>query len=517
MQNIIAMGKIKIMLVLEGTYPFYDGGVSTWAHTLCDRVNNADFVLYSITASYNTKLKYDLPPSVKKLIQVPLWSPDEPADYINSGANYTEIIIKKNRTTDHIVSQRFVPLLEELLTHIYYDIDDSARLDHVFIDLWHYFEKFDFKETMLKQQVWDTYREFICSIGVSEGEPEPKLLELTTGMRWLYRLLTPLSIPVPKVDVVHLTMSGFALLPALIANYKYKAPIILTEHGVFIRERLLAINSSGYSFFLKKFLIRFSENIARLAYHKADVILSVNQFNKKWELQYGAAPEKLRVAYNGIDHTLFKPRPKPLHLQQTPTVIALARIFDLKDITTMIQSCAVVKRKIPNVEFIVYGDNTSVPEYTEECEALIAELGLKNNFKLMGARASPQELFCEGDISILTSVSEGFPYTILESMSCGIPVVATDVGGTAEALDDEISGFICKPRDPEAIGRRVIQLLTDKELREQMSRNGRKRIIENFTMATFIGTYERVYQEVYYKPQPLIINRVLSLKEYVSV
>lgn len=512
------MGKIKVMLVLEGTYPYYDGGVSTWAHTLCDRVENADFVLYSITANYNTKLKYDLPSSVKQLIQVPLWSPDEPGDYTNNGADYTETIIKKNRTTERIVSQHFVPLLEELLTHIYYDIQDPSRLDRLFILMWHYFKQFNFKETMLKQQVWDAYREFICSIGVSEGEPEPKLLELTTGMRWLYRLLTPLSIPVPKVDVVHLTMSGFALLPALIANYKFNAPIVLTEHGVFIRERLLAINSSGYSFFLKKFLIRFSENIARLAYYKADVILSVNQFNKKWELQYGAVPEKLRVAYNGIDHTLFKPRPKPIHLCQTPTVVALARIFDLKDITTMIRSCAVVKRKIPNVEFIVYGDNTSVPEYTEECEALITELELKNNFKLMGPRSCPQELFCEGDISILTSVSEGFPYTVLESMSCGIPVVATDVGGTAEALDDQISGFICKPRDPEAIGTRVIQLLTDKDLREQMSRNARKRIIENFTMAKFIETYEQAYNEVHYKLQPSISipERVLSLKDYAS-
>tara|TARA_R110000850_G_scaffold277058_1_gene421795 strand:+ start:4215 stop:5750 length:1536 start_codon:yes stop_codon:yes gene_type:complete len=510
------MGKIKIMLVLEGTYPYCDGGVSTWAHTLCNRVDNADFTLYAITANYHTKSKYTLPQSVKHVIQVPLWSPDEPGDYTGEGVNYATTVSKKNRTTARIVSLRFVPLLEELLTHIYSDNHDPDRLDRVFIEMWHYFKLFDFKETMLEQQVWNTYREFVCTMGVRKGEPEPKLIELTTGMRWLYRLLTPLSVPVPKVDVVHLTMSGFALLPALIASYKYNTPIVLTEHGVFIRERLLAINSSGYSFFLKKFLICFSESIARLAYHKADIILSVNQFNKKWELQYGAAPEKLRVAYNGIDHTLFKPRPKPEHLRHTPTVVALARIFELKDIITMIRSCAVVKRKIPNVQFLVYGDKTSVPEYTAECEALIKELGLQNNFTLKGTRNCPQELFCEGDLSILTSVSEGFPYTILESMSCGIPVVATDVGGTAEALNHQVSGFICKPRDPEDIGNRVVQLLTDTHLREEMSRNARKRIIENFTMANFIETYERVYHEVHYKPQPVMPQHDLSLKKYAA-
>ena len=510
------MGKIKVMLILEGTYPYSGGGVSTWAHTLCDRVGNSDFVLYAITANYSTKLEYELPPSVKQVIQLPLWSPEEPGDYIVNETVYTERIIRKNRTNANIVSKLFVPLFGELLTHIYHDHQDSGHLNHVFIQMTNYFENYDFKETMLNQQVWDTYRDFVGAIGVKEGEPEPKLIELTVGMRWLYRLLTPLAIPVPKVDVVHLTLSGFALLPALIAKDRYDAPIVLTEHGVFIRERLLAINRSGYSFFLKKFLIRFSENIARLAYYKADVILSVNQFNKQWELRYGAAPEKLRVAYNGIDHVLFKPRPKAAHLHGIPTVVALARIFELKDIITMIRSCEVVKKKIPNVVFLVYGDTNAVPEYTLECTALVEELGLVENFKFMGSRGNPQKLFCEGDISILTSVSEGFPYTVLESMSCGIPVVATDVGGTAEALVDEVVGYICKPKDPEAIGARVIQLLLDEKLREQMGKNARARIVENFTMANFIGTYEQVYEEVHVPSRSKKIEYFKLFKKYAS-
>ncbi len=161
----------------------------------------------------------------------------------------------------------------------------------------------------------------------------------------------------------------------------------------------------------------------------------------------------------------------------------------------MIRSCEVVKNEIPNVRYLVYGDNNAVPEYTAECEKLIDELDLRNNFKLAGYHSKPHELFCEGDISILTSISEGFPYTVLESMSCGIPVVATDVGGVTEALDNSC-GYICKPKDFEEIGNRVVELLNDKALREKMGENARKKVIENFTIGKFIAEYEDVYERV---------------------
>jgi len=113
----------------------------------------------------------------------------------------------------------------------------------------------------------------------------------------------------------------------------------------------------------------------------------------------------------------------------------------------------------------------------------------------MGPKSEPHLIFPEGDLSILTSISEGFPYTVIESMSCGIPVVATDVGGVKEALD-EGSGFICKPKNHEEIGQRVIQLLQNEELRFQMGEHARKRVVENFTLKNFIEQYEEVYQQV---------------------
>ena len=74
------MGKQSVMLVLEGTYPFNGGGVSTWAHLLCSQVSNVNFKLYSINANFETTPKYDLSPNITQVVQVPLWTPDEPSD-----------------------------------------------------------------------------------------------------------------------------------------------------------------------------------------------------------------------------------------------------------------------------------------------------------------------------------------------------------------------------------------------------------------------------------------------------
>ncbi len=490
------MDKNSVLLVLEGTYPYDGGGVSTWAHILCNRVSTIDYKLYSINSDFEDKPRYELSDNISQVIQVPLWTPDEPYDYRSYGEEYYKTVGKKEWTTDAVVKRKFVPLFNRLLNIIYSNEQDMEKLDGVFKALWLYFEHYDYKETMRSKSVWITYRDTVSKLIVSELNPDASLIDLTVGLRWIYRFLIPLAIVnVPKVDIAHLTLSGFAIIPALIAHYKYGTKIMLTEHGVFIRERLLAINNSEYPFFLKNLLIRFSEAIARLVYYKSEAIVSVNNFNKKWELLYGANPDKIQVIYNGIDTDLFKPQPKPAHLLNIPTVVAAARVFDLKDIITMINSCAVVKKAIPNVQYLIYGDDQAVPEYTEECLSLINELALQDNFKFMGPRQDPHNIFPEGDISILTSISEGFPYTVLESMSCGVPVVATDVGGVNEALGNGC-GYSCKPKDAEEIGARVIELLSRKDLREFMSQNARKRVLDNFTIDKFIKQYENVYATV---------------------
>lgn len=489
--------KIKVLLVLEGSYPFSGGGISTWTHQLTHKVSNASFVIYSINANLEKEYKYELSENVDEVIQVPIWAPNEPHDYLDYGREYYKLVLQKEKTTNKKIQKKLIPVFKELINAIFNsETVEASDLDSIFFRMWKFFNKHDFKKTMTSISVWEAYREaIIANIEKEDYKYKITLLDLTIGLRWIYRFLIPFSIDIPKADISHITLSGFPIVPALTLKYKYKTPIMITEHGVFIRERLIAINSSEYSFFLKNLLIKFSECITKLAYYKADSILSVNSFNTTWEEVYGASKNKIKVIYNGVDHHLFRPRPKPDHLKNIPTVVAAARIFELKDILTMIRTCNVVRKTIPNVKFLVYGSKTAVPEYTKKCENLIDELHLRENFELAGFHSDPHLIYNIGDISILTSISEGFPFTVIESMSSGVPVVSTDVGGVYEALDEK-SGFICKPRNHEEIGSKVVKLLSDEKLKNEMSLHARQRVIDKFTIQRFIDGYEHAYDEL---------------------
>lgn len=490
--------KIKVLLITEGTYPYNTGGVSTWAHSLCTDVKNVDYSIYSINAVVEKTTKYPISSSVKKIIQVPMWSPDEPFDCVDYDLKYSTILSKREHTTEEKIAREFSPIFESFINEIYSENHSVQTLDNCFYEMWLFFESNDYKLTMTSESVWNSFSKTIKA-QLSPAEIDAVTLEqLTIGMRWIYRFLIPIAIDVPKADISHITISGIAVLPALVLRYKYKTPMMVTEHGVFIRERLIAISAADYSYFLKKMLINFSECITKLVYHHSEIITTVSKFNMAWEKFYGADLNKIKVIYNGVDHNFFKPLDKPEHLKIIPTVVAAARIFDLKDILTMIKTCHEVRKTIPNVQFLVYGNKDAVVEYTEECEELITELQVHNNFFLKGFHKSPEKIYAEGDISILTSISEGFPFTVLESMSCAIPVVATDVGGVSEALDDTC-GFICKPKNYEEIAEKVIKLLQNEQLRRYMGENGRKKIIENFTIESFITEFENTYKELHEK------------------
>src|SRR5262249_46825400 len=161
--------------------------------------------------------------------------------------------------------------------------------------------------------------------------------------------------------------------------------------------------------------------------------------------------------YNGIDTDLFLPGPKPAAIAGRPTAVAAARLSAVKDILTMIRAAAVAKRHLPDLLVRVYGSRGPDRAHTPRRRPPSAEVGLESTFELAGFHSRPSEIYNDGDISVLSSITEGFPYTVLESMACERPVVATDVGGVREALDGV--GVVVPPRDPEALARAMLELL----------------------------------------------------------
>ncbi|NIJ45461.1 glycosyltransferase involved in cell wall biosynthesis [Wenyingzhuangia heitensis] len=486
----------SVMLVGEGNYPFMGGGVSTWCHSICTEVSEVDFSILSFTADVSLPI-YELPKNVISVKQVPLWSVEEPIELLRYNEKYFDRVLKKERTKSSVVRNQFIPLFDQFIKAIFSKEEDTEYLLELLIQLYTYFKKYDYKDSMYSIEVWDHYKGVVGNVAEDDTYiSKVKISDIVTSLRWIYRFLLPITVDLDKTDINHVTISGFPFLPVIIAKHKYKTPIVLTEHGVFMRERLINLSASPMSYFLKSFLINFSELVTKMAYKSADVVVSVNTYNLKWAQMYGADPKKCKVIYNGVDENKFVPKPKPLKHKDTKVVVAAARIFELKDILTMIRSCAEVKKEIPNVKYIVYGNKDAVPEYTTKCEELIIELELEEYFILAGLNTDPPSIFVEGDISILTSISEGFPYTIIESMSCGVPVVATDVGGVKEAIDDGVDGFVCKPKDYKAIAEKVIILLKNEDLRKEMAQKSREKVVNNFTIEVVRKAYSELYKSL---------------------
>jgi len=489
--------RTRVLLCTEGTYPYVGGGVSTWCDILCRYSPDIDFVLFAVTGNPEVELKYELPGNVGSVVHVPLWGMQEPAEFPLADQAFGEFRRRKARTGETVVATGFVPHLVTLLRAMNSDAVDAGESGLAIWEIWRYFARYDWNATWKAQVTWDafvaemtrTYRDRGADVAVAE---RPSLHDLTTALRWTYNFLMPLVAPIPDVDIVHATIAGFAALPGIVAKIERGTPFLLTEHGVYVRERYIAVSSSEeFSFFAKRYLLRLTALVAKVSYRYADVIAPVASFNKRWEVRYGADPERIETIYNGVDPTVFQPRPKPSEWAGVPVVVAAARVFPLKDIETMIRSAAVARESLPDVRYLVYGSLDADPPYVARCGRLIEELDLGATFRFAGFHNAPAEVFNIGDISVLSSISEGFPYTVLESMACARPVVATDVGGVREALEG--FGLVVPPLDHVALGEAAVQLLRDDEMRLELGRRAREQVLAHYRVTQSVEAYHSVY------------------------
>ncbi len=518
--------EIPIVLFLtEGSYPYSGGGVSTWSHILCTELEGKiDFYIYAITGNPFVETRYKLPSNVKEIIHIPLWGVEEPVEYFDRKNPFSNHIQRKGRTTKEVVKKYFLPIFRDFIECLHDPFRDVKFISDVLYGMWKFFQYYDYKLTMREPLLWQEFKDALITkyteLDLDKVGDEPKVFDTIFGMRWLYHFLMPLAVPIPKeVDITHATLAGFPAIASIVAKYEYGTPGIVTDHGVYMRERLINIGRAEMPFFSKKLLVDLSTLITRSVYFTADQISPVTTANVKWELKFEAPKERIVPIYNGVDTDLFKPTPKPPHTSDRPTVIAVAQVFPLKDIETMIRSCALVRKVIPNVQYIVYGSLDVDKEYVETCRDLVEELDLNDNFRFGGFHNQPNMIFNEGDISILTSISEGFPYTVIESMSCQRPVVATDVGGIKDALEG--CGIMCKPREPQEIANGVIKLLQDDSLRIELGIKAREKVLLNFTTDKSVNGYYESYQELVNKEKEILknsvkVDSVLELVDYLK-
>ncbi len=492
---------ISVLLTTEGTYPFYTGGVSKWCDLLTHGLPDVEFHVQAIVTNPYPESKYEFAPNVRQVTKVPQWGLLQPAEF--SRHQPTSVVLRNMwDTTQHVIGARFKPIFERFLALVFSSQCDKEELGQTLLQLQNYFQKHDYARTMNSADAWDVLHHAVHASWECrpEATENPTLEEVKQAYRLLYHLLMVLHFPIPEADITHSSAAGFCGLPCVLAKLAHGTPYLLTEHGVYLREQYLNLRRQMKSFFVRWFLCRLVENIVELNYYFADQISPVCAFNSRWEEEMGVARNRIKVIFNGADPEKFYPYDR--EPRDRPLVSTVGLIYPLKGQLDLIQAAAVLKAKFNDLEIRFYGAPND-PEYYKNCQRSVVELQLENNVTFAGSTKEPWKAYSNADIVAIPSISEGFPFAALEAMLCGAAIVATDVGGVAEAIGD--CGLLVPAKTPQAMADAISFLLNDAAARERLGRSARARALEHFTEEQFLNFYENTYREMLsYGPYKLL-------------
>ncbi len=186
------------------------------------------------------------------------------------------------------------------------------------------------------------------------------------------------------------------------------------------------------------------------------------------------------------------------------TVVNIASLSPKKDHATFLSAARLVLERLPGTHFVIVGGGP----LRSELEALAASLGIAEAVRFAGESDDIGAALTCADVSVLTSIKEGCSNVVLESMAAGLPVVATDVGGNAELLEEGVSGFLLPAGDADGIARRIVELLEDEGLARRMGRAGSERVRSRFTVQRMVDDTVAFYEETLAERLPGLIDWV---------
>lgn len=273
----------------------------------------------------------------------------------------------------------------------------------------------------------------------------------------------------------------FGLLPALLVGTPVK---IVTERCGVRRDR-----QAGYKLY---------RNVEDRLTRFADAVVPNSLAGRDLLLQRGIPAEKIRVIYNGVNLERLKADPARVAAIRTrlgvppggEVVGILASLTPAKDHQTFLRAAALVSRERPDLRWAIVGDGPLRPRL----ETLASEVGLADRVVFFGYQRQVADFLAACDLLVSSSRdNEGLSNSILEAMALGVPVVATDVGGNRELVEDRVTGYLVPTEDPGALARAIGTALADAATRRALAERARRLVASRFSLASMVGAYERLY------------------------
>ena len=237
---------------------------------------------------------------------------------------------------------------------------------------------------------------------------------------------------------------------------------------------------------------RWHQVMNTFTWRLADRIVAVSESTARFFCEHAhASPERVLAIANGVDASRFIPSPRRRARRQHPArVVSVGRLDIQKGCDILIEAARLCLRR--SAEFVIAGDGPQ----RDSLERQIAELGLGHAVRLIGRTDDVPGLLGSADVFVSASRWEGMPNAVLEAMACGLPVVATSVGGCRELVLHEQTGLLVPPHDPQALAHALSQALADPDTRERYGRQARARVMERFTWERNADQHASLYEEL---------------------
>jgi len=321
-------------------------------------------------------------------------------------------------------------------------------------------------------------------------------------MRSIYLpLFLILKTELPRADIYHCVATGYAGVLGSMASYFYRSGLLISEHGIYTREREEELLKAEWvAGIYKNIWIDQFKKMSRLAYERADVVTSLYSHARELQIGLGCPEGKLRVTPNGIDVERLADLPgKKEEDKGYINIGAVLRVTPIKDVKSMIRAFAFAKEENASLKLWIMGPCDEDKEYAQECFDLVEALQVKD--VIFTGRIDVKEYLGRMDFTILTSISEGQPLTILESYAAHKPVIATDVGNCRELIYGDgdgcgTAGILTHIMNVAELSAAMLELARSGQTRTAMGECGYQRVMKGYQLRQMKQSYEEIYEQI---------------------
>lgn len=481
-------------LLLEGTYPYVFGGVSTWIHNfILAQPERTFYVLTLLAPGFKTKVRYELPKNVVKVQNMYL-------QHLPRGRMH--LPTRQRQELFAALEENLISFIEEP------QLTTFDKIQQLIVN-----KNLGSNVLMASLEAWD----MICNVYNKKLPHEPFADWFWSWQGLMGGLYSILLNEVPLAKMYHATCTGYAGAMLAKAHLCYKRPCIVTEHGIYTNERRMEIAAAEWltdhkaqdltasiqktEYSVRRFWLDIFASYSNICYQASDKIITLFDANKELQMIDGAEEQKIDIIPNGIDIAKYS---KIKHTtNEVPLIALVGRAVQIKGIKIFLK--AVSRIKDANIKFRaeIIGPTDEDEEYFQECLELIDFLGIKEHVTFTG-KQELTHILSKVDVLALASLSEAQPLILLEGGASGIVAVATDVGACREILygtqDEEPAlgqgGFVCAVTNYAELADSIIKLLKDKELYARCSAVIKKRVEKYYSSDLQNARYKDIYDQL---------------------